>query len=94
MDSEKVHPARTALHLAVSLAALLFILVPEARAMSRFLLVPLYVVMGADMLIQGWRDGHLRKTLRELARDPPRTGALETLAFFLSFIALAILFMP
>jgi hypothetical protein len=88
-----VHPARTALHVAVSLAALLFILFPEARAVSRFLLVPLYVVMGADMLIQGWRGGHLRKTFGELARDPPRTGAWESLAFFLSFIALAMIFM-
>ena len=79
--------ARTALHLAVSLLALLLILSPEARPVGRFVLMPLYLVVATKAFMEGWRSGHLRKTFRELARDPPRNDPLESWALILGSIA-------
>ena len=82
--------ARHALHAAVSLVALVFLLVPETRPVGRFLLAPLYTAMAVDSFIQSWRSGHLHKTLGEIAQNPPRSGALDTLAHALGFIAVMV----
>jgi hypothetical protein len=67
-----------------------FLLVPESRSAGRFLLAPLYFTMAGDSFIQSWRSGHLHKTFREIAQNPPRTGALELLSNVLGFVALMV----
>ena len=82
-----LHAARTALHVLVGIWALFVILNPEARQAGWFLFVPLYLVLAGDLFVREWRSGHLHKTLAEIARNPPRTSALEFLAIVLGSVA-------
>ena len=79
-----------ALHAAVSLVAFVFLLVLEARPVGGLLLAPLYTAMAVDTSIQTSRSGNLHKTFGEIAQNPPRSGALDTLAHALGFIAVMV----
>lgn len=76
-----------ALVIAASAAAIFF---PEARVVARPFVVSFYFVMFADMVVEGLRSGHLQKPIRELAKNPPRTGPLELAANVFGIIAMAL----
>ena len=72
--------------LAAAAVAVLFDLGPHG--ITHPALGCLYAAVGVYHFRQDWRSGRLHMTLGQIYRNPPRSGALETLGFVLGAVAL------
>lgn len=81
---------RPVLYAAVIAASAVAILFPESRGAARPFVMSLCFIMFADMVVEGLRSGHLQKPMRELAKNPPRTGPVELAANVFGAIALVL----
>lgn len=79
---------RALLYVALSASALALLLVPSLGGMPlKAVVLVLYFLVFGDMTLSDWRAGHLQLSLRQLARNPPRSDPLQVFAIVIGSVA-------
>jgi hypothetical protein len=79
---------RTLLYVALSASALALLFFPSLAGMPlKAAVLVLFSAGVGDITLRDWRAGHLQLSLRQIAKNPPRSDPLEFFATVIGAVA-------